>query len=128
MPSTHTPPRSPSGNTRTTIDRPPTRPEHLTLAFRRASASPLDSFSYRPATFTNTPAAAPPTNGPSTGTIAYPQSDEPFPLTGSNACMMRGPRSRAGLIAYPVVPPNDNPIDHTSIPTTHGAYPDASAF
>jgi hypothetical protein len=29
---------------------------------------------------------------------------------------MRGPRSRAGFIAYPVVPPSDRPIAHTSVP------------
>ena len=30
---------------------------------------------------------------------------------------MRGPRSRAGLIAYPVGPPSDRPMTRTSRPT-----------
>ena len=31
-----------------------------------------------------------------------PQSDGPLPAIGRMACAMRGPRSRAGLMAYPV--------------------------
>ena len=37
--------------------------------------------------------------------------------------MIRGPRSRAGLIAYPVVPPSESPIAHTSMPTRYGPSP-----
>jgi hypothetical protein len=38
---------------------------------------------------------------------------------------MRGPKSRAGLIAYPVVASGDRPIAHTSTPTRKG--PSAAA-
>ena len=34
--------------------------------------------------------------------------------------MIRGPRSRAGLMAYPVVPPRERPIAQTSTPTRYG--------
>ena len=37
--------------------------------------------------------------GPTTGTHEYDQSLPPLPLMGRMACAMRGPRSRAGLIA-----------------------------
>ena len=37
--------------------------------------------------------------------------------------MMRGPRSRAGLMAYPVVPPSERPMAHTSMPTRYGPSP-----
>src|SRR6266446_3868911 len=33
---------------------------------------------------------------------------------------MRGPRSRAWLMAHPVVPPSDRPMAHTSTPTRYG--------
>src|SRR5690349_18941283 len=55
----------------------------------------------------------PPMVGPTIGIQAYPQSEVPFPGIGSSACAIRGPRSRAGLIAYPVGPPNERPIDAT---------------
>jgi hypothetical protein len=32
---------------------------------------------------------------------------------GNNECIILGPKSLAGLIAYPVVPPNDKPIAQT---------------
>ena len=44
-------------------------------------------------------------HGPTTGIHAYPHSDEPLPEMGKIACAILGARSRAGLIAYPVVPP-----------------------
>ena len=58
-------------------------------------------------------ANAPPSIGPRTGIHAYAQSLLPFPLIGNIKCAIRGPRSRAGLIAYPVVPPSDIPITTT---------------
>ena len=39
---------------------------------------------------------------------------------GNKECVMRGPKSRAGFIAYPVVPSSDRPIAHTSTPTRNG--------
>src|SRR5260370_41638633 len=39
------------------------------------------------------------------------------------ACAMRGPRSRAGLIAYPVGPPRDKPMPQTRLPTRDGPSP-----
>src|SRR5260370_40301597 len=38
---------------------------------------------------------------------------------------MRGPRSRAGLIAYPVGPPRDRPMPQTKLPTRYGPSPAA---
>src|SRR5262249_12143308 len=52
-----------------------------------------------------------------TGTHAYSQSDGPFPGIGKTAWAHRGPRSRAGLIAYPVVPPRQRPIAQTIVAT-----------
>src|SRR5216683_271054 len=73
------------------------------------------------------PAAnAAPTSGPRIGTHAYRQPDSPFPAIGSNECASRGPRSRAGLIAYPVVPPSESPIPQTSAPTSIGPSPAAT--
>src|SRR3954453_17092811 len=66
------------------------------------------------------PPTTPPMSGPTTGIHAYPQSDGPLPAIGRIACMMRGPRSRAGLIAYPVGPPSDRPMPSTSRPTISG--------
>ena len=65
----------------------------------------------------------PPTIGPTTGIRAYSQSDEPLPGIGSRKWAMRGMRSRAGLIAYPVGPPNERPIAKTSRPMISGASP-----
>src|SRR4030081_1706111 len=42
---------------------------------------------------------------------------------GSTACAMRGPRSRAGLIAYPVGPPSESPMAITITPTSKGPNP-----
>ena len=66
-------------------------------------------------------------HGPTTGIHAYPQSDEPLPEMGKIACAILGARSRAGLIAYPVVPPSESPIPHTSTPTRYGPIPTASS-
>ena len=41
----------------------------------------------------------PPMIGPTTGIHEYAQSEVPLPGIGRMAWMMRGPRSRAGLIA-----------------------------
>src|SRR5258708_34799313 len=38
---------------------------------------------------------------------------------------MRGPRSRAGLIAYPVGPPRERPMPQTRLPTRYGPSPAA---
>src|ERR1700722_8387179 len=58
------------------------------------------------------PASMAPSNGPTTGIAAYPQFDPAFLPSGNMACAILGPKSRAGLIAYPVVPPSDKPIAH----------------
>src|SRR5659263_393130 len=70
------------------------------------------------------PPSTPPTRGPKTGTHAYDQSLEPLPLIGSRACTMRGPRSRAGLMAYPVGPPRLAPMPTTMRATASGPRPD----
>ena len=44
---------------------------------------------------------------------------------GSKKYANRGPKSRAGFNAYPVVAPKDIPIDATKIPMTIGAKPSA---
>ena len=69
------------------------------------------------APYTNTAMIAP-TIGPNNGTIAYPQPESHLPSIGNNACASLGPISRAGLIAYPVKPPNDIPTE-TIIPNTN---------
>ena len=46
----------------------------------------------------------PPIIGPTTGTQAYFQFESPLPFIGSIACAILGPKSLAGLIAYPVAP------------------------
>src|SRR6266571_4135252 len=38
---------------------------------------------------------------------------------------MRGPKSRAGLMAYPVVPPKLRPMPQTRLPTRYGPKPAA---
>ena len=48
--------------------------------------------------------------GPTTGTQEYAQSEPPLPRMGRMAWAMRGPRSRAGLMAYPVGPPREVPM------------------
>src|SRR6267154_6854713 len=72
------------------------------------------------------PASAPPVSGPRTGMGAYRQSDPPFPAIGRIACVRRGPKSRAGFIAYPVVPPRESPTPHTRLATRYGPRPLAS--
>src|SRR3981189_1927496 len=62
-------------------------------------------------------------NGPTIGTKAYPQSEFPLSLIGRIACASRGPKSRAGFIAYPVGPPRLRPIDQTRTPHSHGPNP-----
>src|SRR5215469_14348364 len=44
---------------------------------------------------------------------------------GRTACASRGPKSRAGLIAYPVGPPRLSPSTHTRTPQNHGLKPGA---
>ena len=58
-------------------------------------------------------ANAAPIIGPNTGTHAYSALNDALSLMGTNECTMRGPKSLAGLIAYPVVPPNESPIAQT---------------
>src|SRR6266852_3410770 len=71
------------------------------------------------------PASAAPINGPTTGIPAYSQSDFPLPEIGRTAWAIRGQRSRAGLMAYPVVPPSERPIAQTRHPTRYGPSPAA---
>ena len=52
--------------------------------------------------------------GPATGIHAYDQSLSRLPDIGSTKWAMRGPKSRAGLMAYPVGPPNPIPMPATS--------------
>src|ERR1041385_2710602 len=61
----------------------------------------------------NKAAIEPPTIGPTIGIHAYAQSLVPLLLIGKIACMIRGPKSRAGFMAYPVVPPSESPITQT---------------
>jgi hypothetical protein len=76
--------------------------------------------------FTVAAAKAAPTSGPIIGTQEYPQPDAPLPGIGSKAWAIRGPRSRAGLIAYPVEPPKERPIPQTNAPTSIGPKPAAT--
>ena len=64
--------------------------------------------------------------GPTNVTIPYPQLELPFPLIGRTECARRGPRSRAGFIAYPVNPPKDIPQE-TIIPNTNKLFTPAGA-
>ena len=52
--------------------------------------------------------------GPKTGIQLYDQSLVPLFLMGRMACMIRGPKSLAGLMAQPVGPPNPSPTHNTS--------------
>src|SRR5580658_6284670 len=61
--------------------------------------------------------------GPIIGTNAYPQSEFPLSLIGRIAWATRGPKSRAGFIAYPVGPPRLRPSAHTRTPHNHGPNP-----
>lgn len=78
----------------------------------KATTASHGMISYRP-TASNAPII-----GPHSVTIPYPQLELPLPLIGRTACAKRGPRSRAGFIAYPVSPPKDIPQD-TIIPNTN---------
>src|SRR5580704_3596483 len=68
----------------------------------------------------------PPASGPTIGTHHQPHhlgsparnTALPQPATAVNS---RGPKSRAGLIAYPALNPNVIPISTTSAPTPNGA-------
>ncbi len=51
--------------------------------------------------------------GATIGTQAYPQSELDLLFIGKMLCMIRGPKSRAGLMAYPVGPPKLNPMANT---------------
>src|SRR5699024_8787377 len=62
------------------------------------------------------PAMMAPTSGPKTGTHEYAQSEPPLFGIGSSEWTMRGPRSRAGLMAHPV-----GPASEASRATTMGA-------
>src|SRR5207244_12573033 len=59
------------------------------------------------------------------GVGEYTQSEPAFTVIGRIAWAMRCPRSRAGLIAYPVVLPRDRPMPHTRLPTRYGPSPAA---
>src|SRR5205807_4200527 len=78
-----------------------------------------------PTSLMMTAARPAPMSGPKIGTRAYPQSEPPLSLIGRTACATRGPKSLAGLIAYPVGPPRLNPMTHTSTPQNHGLNPGA---
>ena len=52
--------------------------------------------------------------GPTTGIQLYDQSPDPFLPIGRMECIMRGAKSRAGLIANPVGPPSPIPITVTN--------------
>ena len=54
-----------------------------------------------------------PIKGPAIGIQAYFQLLCPFCFIGRRAWAIRGPKSRAGLMAYPVVPPNESPMAQT---------------
>jgi len=62
------------------------------------------------------------------GTQGSPGADWPLPGTGGYWWMVRGPGSRAGLIAYPVVPPSDMPIDQTRTMTASAPMDETAAL
>ena len=62
-------------------------------------------------TTNNPPASSAPMIGPTTGIHAYPKLESPFPGIGRTACASLGPKSLAGLIAYPVNPQSDIPME-----------------
>src|ERR1035438_4990739 len=62
-------------------------------------------------------------SGPMIGTSAYPQSEFPLSLMGRIAWATRGPKSRAGFIAYPVGPPRLRPSAQTRTPHSQGPNP-----
>ena len=69
--------------------------------------------------------------GATIGTHAYAQSELPLCFIGRRACIILGPKSLAGLRAYPVGPPKLIPIAQTKNPTKSPPsipiFPDASA-
>src|SRR5712692_6230524 len=65
-------------------------------------------------------------SGPTTRTAAEAQSDLTLPATGRIAWAIRGARSRAGLIAYPVVPPSERPIPQTRQATRYAPSPEGN--
>ena len=54
-----------------------------------------------------------PINGPITGIHEQLQSFDALFFIGKIECIILGPKSLAGFMAYPVVPPKDRPIDQT---------------
>src|ERR1051325_6900371 len=63
-----------------------------------------------------------PTIGPTIGTQKiFPPSVSPLFLNPATTVNSLGPKSRAGLIAYPCIPPNAIPIATTTIPIMNGA-------
>lgn len=55
------------------------------------------------------------TRGAKTGIQAYDHSLSPLPGIGSIAWAIRGPKSRAGLAAYAVGPPNPAKQHHSGL-------------
>jgi len=51
------------------------------------------------------------------------QSEFPLPLMGRKKCANLDPKSLAGLLVNPVVPPIENPITMINAPTTRGFNP-----
>src|SRR5690625_4539597 len=67
----------------------------------------------------------PPTSGPTMGIQKYPENQGPLPGIASSPqppaqASSRGPRSRAGLMAYPALAPKDIPIAATEKPMING--------
>ena len=52
----------------------------------------------------------------------------PFPAIGKMECISLGPKSLAGLMAKPVVPPSEKPMDEIKAPTTIGFRPSVKLF
>src|SRR5205807_2225358 len=73
------------------------------------------------------PPRTPPIGGATIGIHHQPlparNTSLPHPAIAVNR---RGPKSRAGLIAYPALKPNVAPISTTSRPTMTGARPDGA--
>src|SRR6478609_3608922 len=90
----------------------------------RNQVTPGNSPVLPPSARNNSAPIAPPISGPTIGTQEYAQSEEPLPRIGRMAWATRGPRSRAGLIAYPVGPPSEAPMPTTSSATNSGPRPD----
>jgi hypothetical protein len=54
------------------------------------------------------------------------QSEPHLPAIGRTAWAIRGPRSRAGSMAWPIVPPSERPMAQTRHPTRKGPRPAAT--